>query len=190
VSDRVRRTLFDVLADPPGSRPPGEPQVATPIENANGSAGDATFYRYRDPHGRIVIVDSLARVPAGMRGSVESVVLARPPAPSASRSSELSGQTLHWPSFAAGAGCALLAALLWVGLRRSSTPLLRFSLLGGALLLAAGAYFGWLRQVSGQGGPMVASPAALIEDARSAVEKMNARTREQERVLRELESER
>jgi hypothetical protein len=154
---------------------------------SGNSSGNATFYRYRDPQGRVVIVDSLARVPSGSRKAVETVELARPE-PSVLTIADATVRDLHWPSFAAGAGVALLLTLAWLGLRRVGTPLLRFSLLGGLVLLGAGAYFGWLRRVSGHEGPLVASPAALIEDARSAVRKMNERSREQERILKDLES--
>jgi hypothetical protein len=156
---------------------------------AHGVAGNATFYRYRDPQGRVVIVDSLARVPSSSRSTVESVVLARPET-SVLGIADATVRDLHGPSFAAGAGCALLLTLAWLGLRRVGTPLLRVSLLGGLVLLGAGAYFGWLRRVSGHEGPLLASPAALIEDARSAVQKMNERSREQERTLKDLESQR
>jgi hypothetical protein len=147
-----------------------------------------TFYRYHDARGQLVIVDSISRVPSSARDSVETVVLAPPREPVSIGG--LSAQTLHWPSFAAGAVCALLVGLAALGLRRAGTPMLRFALIGGLVLLGAGAYFGWLRRVTGQNESMVSSPAALIDDARSAVESMNRRTREQERVLKELESQR
>jgi hypothetical protein len=126
-------------------------------------------------------------VPPSARGSLQPVALEAPPA-SAFALPELEGG-LHWPSFAAGAGTALLAALLSFALLRTKLPLLRWALLGGVVLLGAGAYFGWMRRTTGHGGALVQSPAALIDDARSAVQKMNDRVREQERVLRELEAE-
>jgi hypothetical protein len=66
----------------------------------------------------------------------------------------------------------------------------RLLLLASVGLLGAGAYFGWVRRTTGHEGPLLASPAALIDDARDAVQKMNERSRQQERVLRELEAER
>jgi hypothetical protein len=182
--------MSDALETASGSAP----SRASTSGSAGGHvAGNATFYRYRDPQGRVVIVDSLARVPSGSRNAVETVVLAHPE-PSvltiADATVRETARDLHWPSFAAGAGFALLLTLAWLGLRRVGTPLLRLSLLGGLVLLGAGAYFGWLRRVSGHDGALVASPAALIEDARSAVQKMNERSREQEKILNDLQSQR
>lgn len=180
--------MFDVNPrDPSTPRDPG----AAAASNAAPAAGPAggTFYRYHDARGRLVIVDSLSRVPPAARGSMETVVLAPPPGPIAGLP-DLSGQSLHWPSFAAGACCVLFAGVVWLGLRRVGGRLLRFSLLGGLMVLGAGAYFGWVRRVAGQGDGAVSSPATLIEDARSAVDKMNERMREQQRVLKELESQR
>jgi hypothetical protein len=166
--------MWNTGADPAGRE---EPRAAPAASAADGEKG-TTFYRYHDG-GRIVIVDSLSRVPSRARGSVETLVIARPPESIAASLPDLSGQNLDW-----------LAGLAWLGLRRLGQPLLRYALLGGLVLLGAGAYFGWLRRVTGQSGSLVSSPALLIEDARSAVEKMNERTREQQRVLRELESQR
>lgn len=178
--------MSDVLETAGGSAAAG---AGTGGGAERGVTGDATFYRYRDPQGRVVIVDSLARVPGGSRNAVETVVLARPE-PSALTVADTTIRGLHGPSFAAGAGCALLLTLAWLGLRRVGSRLLRLSLLAGLLVLGAGAYFGWLRRVSGHEGPLFASPAALIDDARSAVQKMNERSREQEKILRDLESQR
>jgi hypothetical protein len=135
-----------------------------------------------------VIVDSISRVPSSARAAVETIVLA--PRHEPINLGGLSAETLHWPSFAAGATGALLLGLVVLGLRRAGTPMLRFALIGGLVVLGAGAYFGWLRRVTGQGESMVSSPATLIDDARSAVESMNARTREQQRILKDLESQR
>jgi hypothetical protein len=178
-------------AKAPDPSEPGAPgsSVAPKAAPSADSAGGTTFYRYHDARGRIVIVDSLSRVPSSARGSMETVVLAPPPGPIAGLPA-LSLESLHWPSFAAGACSLLFVGVVWLGLRRVGGRLLRFSLLGGLVVLGAGAYFGWVRRVAGQNGAAVSSPAALIEDARGAVEKMNERMREQQRVLEELESQR
>lgn len=152
-------------------------------------AGTAVFYRYRDGSGRLVIVDSVDRVPASARGSAEAVALT-PPAPSILALPERIGRELHGPSFAAGAASALVIGLVLLALLRARAPLVRMALLGGLVLLGTGAYFGWVRRTTGQDGALLSSPAALIDDARSAVQKMNERSREQERVLQELEQER
>jgi hypothetical protein len=148
------------------------------------------FYRYRDASGRLVIVDSLDRVPASARGRLEHVALEAPPGPAFALPASLGGHAVHWPSFGAGAAVALLAGLVLFGLRRARGPFVRLLLLGSVVLLGAGAYFGWVRRTAGHEGALLESPAALIDDARSAVQKMNERGREQERVLRELEAER
>jgi hypothetical protein len=151
--------------------------------------GTASFYRYRDANGRVVIVDSLDRVPASARSKLEHVALEAPPAPAFALPESLGGRALHWPSFGAGAACMLLAGLVLFGLLRSRARFARVLLLGSMVLLGAGAYFGWVRRTTGHDGPLLESPAALIDDARDAVQKMNERSREQERVLRELEAE-
>jgi hypothetical protein len=182
----------------PRAAPGATPAPATPVSSASPAAATSgapasqgpgtTFYRFHDANGQLVIVDSLSRVPSSARPSVETIVLA-PPSETVNFGG-LSAQTLDWPSFAAGATCALLLGLVGLGLRRAGTPVLRFALIGGLVVLGAGAYFGWLRRVTGQGESMVSSPATLIDDARSAVESMNARTREQQRILKDLESQR
>jgi hypothetical protein len=184
------------MLDPPAPEPAGPRDSAATVTSAPpasltsgaDSAGDNTFYRYVDARGRLVIVDSISRVPSSARGSLETMVIARHPEAPAASLSDLSRQTLHWPSFGAGAACALVAVCLWLALRRVRMPLVRFSLLGGFLLLGAGAYFGWMRRLTGQSGSLISSPAALIEDARTAVGQMNERTRERQRILKELES--
>jgi len=157
----------------------------------------ATFYRYRDGSGRVVIVDSLARVPASQRASAEAVALA-PAGESAGASDGALSSTavsaareltrdLHMPSFIAGLSSALLVALLFVVVGRKLGRLFRGALLLGVLGVGAVAYFGWVRRTTGQSGDLLASPGALIEDARGAVQKLNQRSAEQQRELKELE---
>lgn len=180
-------------AGPPVEAAQRASEAAAP-RSAEAAAGDpaggrAVFYRYRDAEGRVVIVDSLARVPASARPGVERVALEAP-----ARSLEVSAgalaRDLHGPSFAAGAAAALLAVAVLLVARRAKALLVRALVLGGLAVLGAGAYFGWLRRTTGASGAALGSPSVLIEDARTAVDAMNARLREQERVLRELEAER
>jgi hypothetical protein len=153
------------------------------------SAGGAVFYRYHDESGRLVIVDSLARVPSSARGAVETVELA--PAPGLLALPTRFAQDFHGPSFIAGAAAALALGLVWLLLRRSQGGrVVRWVLLAGVVMAGSGAYLGWVRRTTGQGDSLVASPAALIDDARSAVQKMNERSREQQQVLKDLEAER
>lgn len=156
-------------------------------EATPSTGSDSAFYRYHDASGRIVIVDSLSRVPAAERASAEALVLT----PSADAG--LGGaagallRELHVPSFIAGAGSALTLALLFFGLSRKLGHVLRGALVLGAVALGAVGYLGWMRRTTGQSGDLLASPGALIDDARAAVDKMNQRSAEQQRVLKELE---
>jgi hypothetical protein len=161
-------------------------EPAPPPEPSEGAA----YYRY-DDHGRVVIVDSLARVPAAARHTAKPIALPAPAAPAGALQQIMEAPArFHWPSFAAGVGCAVIVALVALSLRRGMGRLMRYALVAGAVAVGAAAYFGWVRRTTGQDGALFASPKAMIDDARSAVEKMNERTREQQRVLEELQKER
>jgi hypothetical protein len=151
-------------------------------------AQGAEFYRYTEA-GRVVVVDTLSRVPARLRSSVEVVRVERPSSPSMQELRELP-QRVHWPSFIAGAGTALILVLAVLAAQRRFHGVLRWVFVAGVLALAAGAYFGWLRRMGGQSEQLLSSPQSLIDDARATVQRMNERSKEQERVLRELDAER
>jgi hypothetical protein len=77
-------------------------------------------------------------------------------------------------------------------LGRSGGSGLRRIVFGGALVvglaaLAGGAYFGWLRRTTGLGHGTFAAPGAMIDDSRQAVEDMQKRRAEQERLLEEID---
>jgi hypothetical protein len=152
----------------------------------DGTAGGDAFYRYRNAEGRIVIVDSLARVPPLLRGHAEGVVLATP-----TEAPGLGGlaRELHWPSFLAGASVAVVTCLLFLALRRTGKRLLRVAFVLGLTVLGVGLYLGWARRMAGESAALISSPSALIDDARAAVEKMNQHNIEQQRALQELERE-
>jgi hypothetical protein len=135
----------------------------------------------------MVAVDSLARVPPQLRGSAERMAVT-PEAPWASPASAFAHE-LHGPSFLAGAFAALVVGLLLLALRRRARRLVHMAVVLGLVLLGGGLYFGWVQRSAGKSGDLFSSPKELIEDARSAVEKMNQRTREQQGVLQELERE-
>jgi hypothetical protein len=158
------------------------------MDDTSRGGDGATFYRYRDAQGRPVLVDALSKVPSSARGSLESITLS-PPASGSSLPSAIT-RDLHWPSFAAGAACVLVLGLVFFGSRLVRSRGARVALSVAVLALGAAAYFGWVRRLAGEGEALLASPAALIDDARNAVDKMNERNREQQRVLQELEAER
>lgn len=166
------------------------------------------FYRYQDPQGRIVIVDSLNQVPPAQRDKSERLVYSavprEPKAPSEVPSSipastaeirpsreekQISAPGVDWPSFTLGFGVAVLVGLSLLMIGRLANPLARFLVFAVTLGLLAGAYFGWLGRSTGQGETLLATPPAVIEDARRAVEQMKQRNQAQDeeiqRVFRE-----
>jgi hypothetical protein len=166
---------------------------------AEGSS--AVYYRFRDADGREHIVDSLDRVPSALRPQAQRIELPVSAESAAGAGSTDAGSAAHessiskmpaslagvdgW-SFGIGFGSALCVALLFASLRKRANPLFKLVLLGAVGAAVAGAYLGWIRRQTGQSGAVLAAPSAFIEDARSAVEKLNRRNQEQEQVLREI----
>lgn len=161
------------------------------------------FYRYEDARGRVVIVDSLSAVPPAERATAERIELDSkpavplpapgdsdtpdpPPLPGTTQLAELDDLGVHWPSFAVGFGSAVALALLFLALRKLSTPLGRVVLFVGGILLLVAIYLGWIRRSTGQSDSPFASPSAVIQDARRAVEEMNQRNKKQDEQLDEI----
>lgn len=151
---------------------------------ATGGGQGAVFYRYRDASGRVHIVDSLDLVPSAQRARVERVQYEEPA--TTVGSALAAGRTqaeAHWQPFALGFAAAV--ALWFVFKGRSQ--LLRWGVVLGGAVLIAGAYFGWLRRTTQSSSAAFASPTTLIDDAKQAVEKMNARMQTEQAEIKETE---
>jgi hypothetical protein len=154
----------------------------------------AVFYRYTDASGVVHIVDSLDRVPTTQRERAERVQYDDwTPVNGERPYSEFVG-VLHradglggWQMFGLGVGTVLLGALVFRLLPGARGLVLRLAIAVGVAALLGGAYFGWARRVAHQSNDVFASPGTLIEDAKSAVEKMNAHVKEQQDQLKEAE---
>src|SRR5688572_7778507 len=127
---------------------------------------DGAIYRYRGPDGRIVVVDSLSEVPEAQRPSAERVVAIDRPAGSAAAPN--APWRFDGPSAALGFAAAALLGVLLFASRRGSRVMFGVVLVLGLGVLGTGAYFGLLRQSTGQSGSPFASPSAVIDDAKRA----------------------
>lgn len=164
--------------------------VTSPSTTPSASAFSPTpsvFYRYHTRDGRIAIVDSLDRVPPSERSGAERVELEAPSL--ASRYPVVSQVATHmdWPSFATGFGVALGIAALISFVGRGSTRLLGFLVVAAIVVAGSGAYFGMLRRTTGQSDATFATPSAIIDDAKRAVEKANQRQRDQEKLIEDIQ---
>ncbi len=169
-------------------------------------AGGQVFYRFETDDGRLVIVDSLSKVPTTLRDDVERIdfggAVARPKQGSynvvgASGQADDGGQPVNvgfggieLSSFGLGVGAGLFgAALLYfiVGRRGGGLGRLVFGgvVVLGLAALAGGAYLGWMRRATGVGQEAFASPARIVEDAKEAVRGVEAQRRAQEQLLEE-----
>jgi hypothetical protein len=133
-------------------------------------------------------------VPAAERGKAVRVELESAQAVSQYSATTSSGTTLprvDWPSFALGFGAALLVGLLLrlVAGRGVGRWLWRLVLVAGIGLVLTGAYLGAVRRAAGIGGGALAAPSALLQDAKTAVEQMNQRQKQQEEELRKIQVE-
>lgn len=149
------------------------------------SAHGARFYRFEDAQGRLHLVDSIQSVPPALRARAVCIEY-RADAPDFSRQiaqASPNAARIFW----LGALAALLVLLLFwrsPGTRRLAT---RLAILAGVVALLGGAYFAWLRRNAGLSNDTLATPSALIEDAKAAVAKMNARTEAEQNELKETE---
>ena len=151
----------------------------------------SVYYRYRGPDGRIVIVDSARQIPADSRDRAERIELgpSSGAATAPTTTTTVLARRLDWPSFAAGFGLALMLAAIVLVVRRGSLRWLGFLALLGLLVGGFGAYLGFLRRSTGQATEIFASPSAVIDDARRAVEAAKKSERERDRVIEEIQRE-
>jgi len=146
--------------------------------------GAAVYYKFQDSSGRLHIVDSLESVPQALRPQEERVAYSEP---STSVASVLQHGLGAWQMFGLGFGVALLVVLVFKRLPGTMRIVLRLAIVAGIVCLLAGGYLGWLRRATGQGTDALATPAQIIDEARSAVTKMNDRQRADEAQLKEIE---
>ena len=149
------------------------------------------FYRWVDAEGRLDVVSSLDAVPAAERGRTERVTLngatSLDVVPGAA---ERSSWRLEPGSFALGFGAALLLSLLFRLLPNGWRGLTRVAVVVAIGALATGFYLGIVRRATGvAGASALATPGSLIEDAKAAVEKVEASRRRQEEELRKIQAE-
>jgi hypothetical protein len=161
------------------------------------------FFAYKDGDGVDVIVQNLKEVPPEYRAQARLLEPGNVSQP-ASQKAQVDGPgsaarveaitasagrgfSVHWPSFAVGAGTSLFVGLVLVlVLRRHSRVL---SLLVAALgMVAFGVgYLTFLRQQVGLQPAGWATPATILNDARSAAAAAQKQIKQQEKVLNEIE---
>ena len=158
-------------------------------------AASQTFYRWVDSQGRLHVVSSLDDVPVADRPQAAQVTLNGveavghyPPPAGVSAPGGVAWQP-EWISFAVGFVAALVLAFLYRVLPGGMRWATRAALVVGVGALITGAYLGLVRRTAGlSGSQALASPSALIQDAKSAVEQMNARQKQQDEELRQLQT--
>lgn len=168
--------------------------MASGSGGSGGQRSGAVFYRFTDSRGTLHIVDSLDSVPAAQRERAERVQYnAESPSNGERPLQQLTSALQHperlsgWPMFGLGAAAVLLAVVVFRLLPGAGKTLLRALVALAVVALLGGAYFGWARRVAHQSSDLLASPTTIVEDAKGAVEKMNARLKEQQLQLKETE---
>lgn len=154
-------------------------------------AGSQTFYRWVDGQGRPHVVSSLDDVPAAERPRVAEVSL-NPDDAVSHYSLPGSGEPWKpdWISFAVGFGAALVLSFLYRVLPGGMRWMTRVAIVLGIGVMLTGAYLGLIRRSAGLTGTQtLTSPTSLIQDAKSAVEQMNARQKQQEEELKKIQAE-
>lgn len=148
-----------------------------------------TFYRWVDASGRIHIVSSLDDVPQAERPKSGVVSLTPDESPTVP-SLQIAAWRPDWASFGVGFAVALLLAALFKMLPNGLRTASRVALALGVAVVLTGLYLGAVRRSTGvPGASVLASPSALIDDAKGAVERMNLRQKQQEEELKKIQAE-
>ena len=159
----------------------GDKSLFASAGSGDGGSGQV-FYKYTGPDGRLVITDSPPTgAPVGS-GPADVVVLEPPPPKSV-----LSGLEMRslWLGVVIGVAAAVL--LSWV--IRIMPKMVGRILLGAAAAAIIGlGYLGWMRRSAGLSQDLTATPQALVDDAKRAVEQMNARMRQQDEEIKKIQN--
>jgi len=152
--------------------------------SASGAHG-AHFYRFQDASGRVHLVDSIDSVPHALRARAACIQY---PVDQPGLASSLAPPWLSgYQMFGLGFGAALLVAFVFSRLPGSLRLFVRLAIVAGVAALLVGGYFGWVRHTALQSNDALAGPGTLIDDAKSAVAKMNARIQAEQAELQEPE---
>jgi hypothetical protein len=150
------------------------------------------YYRWTDAGGRVHVVSSLDAVPIAMRARVERLELARRPTPGViERVSSVATSTSDQSTLVLGLGAAgLVLFVLSRVLPRQLRFLGKLGLFAVVAALLGGLYLGAIRRSTGLASDsLLATPSALIDDTKRAVEKINQRQKQQEEELRNIQNE-
>jgi hypothetical protein len=156
-------------------------------------ATSSSFFSYTDAQGVEVIVQRLADVPEQYRAQVKHIDLSKPAItlrPGSGERAQTPPAVLHVPSFVLGAGTALaLGCVALLVFRRAHRFL---ALVFGVVVIAALGlgYMTYVRRQAGLPGSGLATPATILDDARSAAGALDEQQKQQERVLNELDKQR
>ena len=168
-------------------------------------ASNTSFFSFSDANGIEVIVQRLADVPEQYRAQAKHIDLSKPAINLPAKRSENSpaqakpadalgpfgnGTSLNVPSFILGTGTGLTLGLIAMLVFRRSSRFLSL-ILGVVVFAALGiGYLTYIRQKAGLPGSTLATPATLLEDARTAAGALNKRNVEQEQALKEIDHQR
>ena len=161
------------------------------------------FFTYADGEGHVYIVDSLDEIPKKYRELAEEVRLgdrlkkARElPEKGLERAKKVQRDVgdvvpfvkeLDLPSVAVGLALSLAVFLVFSIVRKTAGFLIKLALIALIVCLIGGAYLGWLRRSSGLGDDALASPRAVIDDAKRAASEFREKLAEQETTLEKIE---
>ncbi|MEO8903743.1 MAG: hypothetical protein ABI627_19660 [Polyangiaceae bacterium] len=146
--------------------------------------GAAVYYRFQDSNGRLHIVDSLESVPQALRPQALRVAYSEQPT---TTTSLLQHRLSGLETFGLGFGAAMLVVFVFKRLPGTMAIALRIAIVAVIACLLGGGYMGWVRRATGQSGATFASPTQIIDDAKDAVAKMNARQQADQTQLKEIE---
>jgi hypothetical protein len=148
------------------------------------------YYRWTDADGRVHVVSSLDAVPIAVRPRVERLDLVRHPEPSVlERAREVATSDQGGPVLWLGAAGALLFLLSWI-LPRGWRWLGKVGAFVAIGALLGGLYLGALRRSTGlSSDSLLATPSAIIDDTKRAVERLNQRQKQQEQELENIQNE-
>jgi hypothetical protein len=160
------------------------------------------FFTYEDGDGHVFVVDSLEQIPAKYREIAKQLSLedarreiAKLEKKGLKDAKEVQREVgdvipfvkdLDLPSVAVGFASAMVMVLAVSIVKRIGRFALKVALIVVILSLLVFAYLGWLRRAAGLSDDALASPKAIIEDAKKAKDGFQKRLDDQEESLKKI----